>query len=172
MIETAPVKLGAAVLAARYDNGYWVKMPDGNYRNTSKRVLPEASDSVWSLKFAKTVVGAGAPWDRVLGQELELVPLADPATLARGQVLQVRVLFHGQPLPGVEVEQGDGVTRVAETDIPRFRTDDQGIASIPIAQGGLTLLAVDYLVKPSGTPNLAAGDLCNATLAFTAGERS
>lgn len=169
VVETAPVETDAAVLAARYDNGYWVKMPDGEYRNTSKRVVPGAPNSSWSMKFAKAVVGAGGPWSRVLGHELELVPLADPAAAVRGGVVQVQVLFRGQPLPGVDVERGDGVTPVE--DIPRFRTDDRGIAAIPIAEDGLNLLAIDYLVKPSGTPDLAAGDLYNATLAFEVGER-
>ena len=54
---------GRTLLAARYDNGYWVKIGDNLYRNVSKRMAPNAIDSLWSAKFAKSVTGAGAPWN-------------------------------------------------------------------------------------------------------------
>jgi nickel transport protein len=157
---------GRTLLAARYDNGYWVKIADNLYRNVSKRMAPDAIDSLWSAKFAKAVTGPGAPWDMALGHELEIVPLTDPAVARVGESLQVRVLFRGQPLAGAEVERGDGVTPMNEADIPRFKTDGDGIATIPIVKWGPTLLVIDHRVAPSGTPEIAAADLFNSTFAF------
>jgi nickel transport protein len=74
-----------ALLAVRYDNGYWVKVSDTVYRNATRRFAPEAQDSIWSAKFAKTLTGPLAPWQRVVGHELELVPLRNPAEIKRAR---------------------------------------------------------------------------------------
>ena len=157
---------GRTLLAARYDNGYWVKIADNLYRNVSKRMAPDAIDSLWSGKFAKAATGAGAPWDTALGHELEIVPLTDPAAVRVGESLRVRVIFRGQPLAGAEVERGDGVTPMKEADIPRFKSDGDGIAAIPIVKAGPVLLVIDHRVTPSGTPDIASADLFNCTFAF------
>ncbi len=169
VVESRPFKDdGHALLAARYDNGYWVKTADGVYRNATRRLVPDAVESIWSSKFAKAVTGAGSPWKTILGHDLELVPLSDPAAIASGQTLMLRVMFHGKPLPGAEVERGDGVTVVPEKDIPRFVTDADGIAAVPIVSSGATLLVVDHRVSPSAVPDIAGSDLYNATFWFTA----
>ena len=56
---------------------------------------------------------------------------------------------------------------MAEKDIPKFRTDQDGIAAIPILKSGAQLLAIDHRVTPSLTPELAATDLYNVTLWFS-----
>ena len=160
------------LVAARYDNGYWVKIGDDLYRNVSKRMAPDALDSLWSAKFAKTVTGAGAPWSSVLGHELEIVPLTDPALARAGESLRVRVLFRGAPLAGAALERGDGVRPIKEADIPKFQTDGEGIAAVPIERAGPVLLVIDHRVTPSGTPEIAATDLYNATFAFKAQARA
>jgi uncharacterized GH25 family protein len=157
---------GRTLIAARYDNGYWVKVADKLYRNASKRFVPDAMDSMWSAKFAKALTGAGAPWSTVVGHDLELVPLDDPAAVKPGKTLRLRLLFHGNPLPDAQVERGDGITVIKEEDIPRFRTDQDGTAVIPVVKPGPVLLAVDHRVVPSATPDIAAADLFNATLWF------
>jgi nickel transport protein len=50
-------------------------------------------------------------------------------------------------------------------------TDEDGAATIPITTTGPHVLAVDYKVAPSKTPELAEADLYNATFSFTIGER-
>jgi nickel transport protein len=78
--------------------------------------------------------------------------------------LRVRVLFRGKALADGEVERGDGKTKVTEKDIPKFRTDQDGIAAIPILKSSAQLLAIDHRVSPSLTPELAAADLYTAAL--------
>ena len=134
-------------------------------------MAPNAIDSLWSAKFAKAVTGADAPWSTVIGHDLELVPLADPASVRPRENLRVRVLFRGQPLAGAEVERGDGLTPVKENELPRFKTDADGVATIPLPKGGPVLLAIDHRVAPSETPDLAAADLYNATLWFAVRRR-
>jgi uncharacterized GH25 family protein len=160
---------GHTLLAARYDNGFWIRTADGVSRNATRRLVPDAADSLWSVKFAKALTGPDAPWDKVLGHVLEIVPLSDPAKAKPGQTLRLKVLFQGKPLSGGAVERGDGVTAVAEKDIPRFPTDADGIASIPIVQAGQHLLVIDHRVSPSATPDQANSDRFNATLWFRVG---
>ena len=158
---------GHLMLAARYDNGLWVKTADGLYRNATRRLVPDATESLWSGKFAKALSGSDAPWQKVLGHELEIIPLSDPVKAKPGQTLRLRVLFHGKPLAGAEVERGDGVTAVPEKDIPRFTSDSEGIAAVPIVNPGPQLLVIDHRVVPSATPDQANADLFNATLWFS-----
>lgn len=155
-----------ALIAARYDNGYWAEIAENFYRNTSRRVVPGAKDSLWSMKFAKAITGRNAPWDKVVGHVLEIVPMTDPAAVKEGEALRVRVLFAGKPLPGVQVERGDGLTPLAETAIAKFTANGDGVLDIPIVARGPQLLAIDYRVTPSATPDLAAADLYNATFWF------
>jgi len=152
-----------AVLTARYDNGYWVRTP-GGMRNTSKRWYPAATESLWTAKSAKTLLGPGA--NRiVIGQDLELMALDDPFALKAGQPLRVSVLLHGMPLPNAEVRLEDGTTLLADKDVPVFHAGSDGVASIPLERRGSYVLAVEY--RGAGRdPELAASDQYNATLAF------
>jgi nickel transport protein len=160
-----------ALVTARYDNGFWVETRQGSYRNSSRLVYPDAKERLWSIKFGKTVTAPGAPWDKIVGHESEIVPLSDPADVAPGNTLQILVLFRGTPLADAAVERGDGVTLMAETDIPKFHTDAAGVAAIPIVKAGPQLLAIDHKVVRSRAPQLAAHDLYNATLFFLVGDR-
>jgi len=170
VIKTRPIDdNGSALLAARYDNGFWAKTTDGTFRNATRRLIPDANESVWSGKFAKAVTGPNAPWPTVLGHDLELVPLSDPSAVKPGQSLRLRLLFRGKPLPGAEIERGDGATPVPEKDIPRFTTDAEGVAAVPIMKTGPHLLVVDHRVAPSASSDQADADLFNATFWFDLG---
>jgi uncharacterized GH25 family protein len=156
------------LLQARYDNGYWVKTPQG-YRNTSKRQVPDAERSLSSMKFAKALLhtgdGASDVFQTVVGHRLELVPLRNPFALKPKDTLQVRVYFEGKPLAGAGVEIGDGVTPRKEEEIPRYKTNSDGIAEVPIDRPGLQLLVVDHSAPPTH-PDLCDSDVSIATLSF------
>ncbi len=156
---------GDALVAASYDNGYWVRLDDGSYRNASKRAVPQASKSLWSMKFAKTVLGPSAPWDRVVGQLLEIVPMEDPS--AASGTIRVQVLFEGRPLADASVVATDGVNFKSEADQARAETGADGRALVPLRTAGPQVLSVSHRVRPSQTPELADADAYSATFAFT-----
>ncbi|GJE46562.1 hypothetical protein AEGHOMDF_5768 [Methylobacterium soli] len=116
------------------------------------------------MKFAKVVLGPEAPWDRVLGQTLEIVPLEAPTRAAAA--LRVRVLFEGRPVAGAEI----AVTSGEAAEATRVTADAEGVAQVPLAQAGQQILAVGHRVKPSRTPALADADSYTASLAFTTAE--
>jgi len=153
-----------AVLAASYDNGYWLNTPDGS-RNVSRRLIPQGTNTRWVAKFAKTLMGPGA-YTRVLGQELELVALEDPFALAAGKTLRVRVQLRGKPVTDAKVRILDGVTVMDPKDATFVPTDGTGIAAVPMNRRGLYVLAVEY-VTPAVSPGLADRDEFNSTLSFT-----
>jgi uncharacterized GH25 family protein len=153
-----------AVLAASYDNGYWLNTPEGA-RNVSRRLIPQGSNTRWVAKFAKTLMGPGA-YTRVLGQELELVALEDPFTLAGGKSLQVRVQLRGKPVTDAKVRILDGVTVMDPKDARSVPTDASGVATVPLDRRGLYVLAVEY-VTAAVSPGLADREEFNSTLAFT-----
>jgi uncharacterized GH25 family protein len=153
-----------AVLAASYDNGYWLNTPGGS-RNVSRRLIPQGSNTRWVAKFAKTLMGPGA-YTRVLGQELELLALADPFALTAGKSLQVRVQLRGKPVTDAKVRVLDGVTVMDPKDAKSVPTDASGVATIPLDRRGLYVLAVEY-IAPAASPGLADRDEFNSTLTFT-----
>jgi uncharacterized GH25 family protein len=153
-----------AILAASYDNGYWLNTPEGS-RNVSRRLIPQGTNTRWVAKFAKTLMGPGA-YTRVLGQELELVALQDPFALASGKTLQVRVQLRGKPVTDAKVRILDGVTVMDPKDAKSVPTNASGIATVPLDRRGLYVLAVEY-VAPAVSPELAEHDEFNSTLAFT-----
>ena len=164
---------GTWLVAARYDNGYWVKT-DYGHRNTSKLEFPNASESLHSMKFAKALLANGTSTPsmatRVIGHRLELVPLDDPFSVQMAGKLRVRVLFEGKPLTGVGVEIGDGVTPKKEEEIPRYPTNAEGIAVLPIGRAGLQVIAVDYKMV-SHYSDLADKEMLAATLSFDIAEK-
>lgn len=155
---SVPLPAGASMVAARYDNGFWVKTADG-YRNTSRHNLPDNLSSVWSEKYAKLLLdGAGST--RPAGHRLELVPLTDPYGLKPGEKLRLRVDYAGKPLAGAKVEIGDGKT---EADPPLTVTaDSRGIVAVDLLPGE-TVLLVEHQ-GPGSFPNLADKDQMAAAL--------
>jgi uncharacterized GH25 family protein len=172
VLSTVPLVVGGAGVlgfAAQYDNGYWVSTSQG-YRNTSKRQVPDGDPSLYSMKYAKALFFTGEAaskdaYGAVLGHRLELVPLSNVFSAKVGETVKVRVLFEGKPLAGAEVESGDGLTITDEKEMPRYRTNQDGLADIPITRAGPYLLVVDH-VSPAAHPDLASKDLSNATLSF------
>jgi nickel transport protein len=64
-------------------------------------------------------------------------------------------LFHGKPFVGGAVERGDGLTPMAEPDIPRFKAGNDGIDHIlTVATGAGCNNARELALprKPVGIP--------------------
>lgn len=142
------------LVAARYDNGLWARMPavagaKAVARNTTRVMMPQATLVTNNLKYAKAWVGAAddtAAFSRVVGHLLELVPQRNPASLKPGETLDMRVLFNGQPAADVEVELSN------LEDVPgaaqRFRSDNQGIVRIKLYDRGVNTIGA-LLEKPN-----------------------
>ncbi|AWB19708.1 DUF4198 domain-containing protein [Methylobacterium currus] len=163
-------KPGRTLVAATYDAGYWTTLRDGTRLNAGRRLVPDAREGRWSVKYAKAAFGPGAPWLRVVGHTLEIVPVEVPGPTAGA--IRVRVLFRGAPLPGADLYYGDSGMEPERAGVPAYTTDPEGIATVPIRKAGSQVLTVTQTVSPSATPTLADEDVYTATFAFRLDEPS
>lgn len=98
-------------------------------------------------KFAKTYVVAGTPaegWKTPVGLKIEIVPLADPASLKAGQTLPIRLLYNGKPLADTQVEMAVSINPKAVTRTRiAGRTDAKGELKVTdLMEGKVRLHAV------------------------------
>ncbi len=96
---------------------------------------------------------------RPVGLPLEIVPLQSPFDLRAGQSMQVRLLWQGKPLAGASV----GSITEPTPDRTFATTDAQGVAHIPLARAGRTLIFSVYL-RPTDTPGHWLSDFSTLTV--------
>ena len=151
LAKTATKGMVPQMAAARYDNGLWVELPavgsaKAEWRNTSRFMLPSAASVMASVKFAKGYAGNSADsvvYARTTGHLLELVPQKNPFSIRKDEKLPVLLLLNGKPLAGQGIEVSDLKSKMPEDKIPRYVTDANGIAQVPLKPRGVNTLAVD-----------------------------
>lgn len=114
-----------------------------------RRALPETAIVEAYVRSAKALVQVGPvrpdDSDRPLGLAFELVALANP--YAGGDVLPVRLSWQGEPVAGAPIS----IFRMSdEVERHLVRTDADGRAEIPIADGGEFLLNAVHLEPVDG----------------------
>ncbi len=114
----------------------------------------------------KALVKVGTPGDadgasglpaRVTGQAIELLLLANPYALDPGDPLDVRVLLHGEPLPGVPVKAFNA-TAGAPIASQTARTDEQGVARLVLDRPGAWLVRAVHLAPCSERSRVDCSD--------------
>ena len=119
-------------------------------------------------KFAKAIIQAGEPrtdnFNAVVGHPIEIVPLENPYKIEIGQSLRVRVLRDGLPVANELVyasheghyeADSEGIVDEAVS----VRTDDAGLAVIPIGSDGLWYVRVIDLVRIGASEHWYSGIL-------------
>jgi hypothetical protein len=97
-----------------------------------------------STQFSKTLFAPSGVSTLPLGLRFELVPLADPMTLAPGTPIAFKLLFDGRPLAGAPI-----LTNIDQES----KTDANGVAHITFEKSGVHLLYATHQVpaaKDSG----------------------
>ena len=105
-------------------------------------------------KFAKTLLNPSHDdklYAKVLGQDLELVLLTNPADVKPGSPLSVQVLLHGKPVPNAAVGlTHDAFTKEQDTYKFKTQTDAQGKASFTVDAPALWMLRTTVVEKTPG----------------------
>ena len=105
-------------------------------------------------KFAKTLLNPSHDdklYAKVLGQDLELVLLTNPADVKPGSPLSVQVLLHGKPVPNAAVGlTHDAFTKEQDTYKFKAQTDAQGKASFTVDAPALWMLRSTVVEKTPG----------------------
>lgn len=152
-----------SVVAASYDNGFWVTAPgDRLERNASALLIPNGTGKHWTVKYAKLLLGPGS-YSKVLSARLELVAMKDPFSNP-GSTLPVKLLLNGKAYPGADITYTDGLEPLSDKDQPSVKTGADGVAQVPFHKG-LELLTTDLNADPLD-PTLSEKDHIYASLTF------
>ena len=77
---------------------------------------------------------------RPIGSRLEVVPLVNPADIAPGGTMTVRVLFDGKPVAARVQTTYDGYSDKEHGYVTKTKTGDDGMVELPIEAPGLWLV--------------------------------
>ncbi|MCS7233770.1 MAG: DUF4198 domain-containing protein [Synergistetes bacterium] len=118
-----------AILTVFFDNGYWVKTPEG-WKNMSKVEYGKpVEDSSHPLKYSKLILSWSEASLKPVGLEFEIIPLNQPI---KDKELGLQVLYKGKPTPDVTIEiQGSDKT---------FKTDKNGTVIITGIREGYNVI--------------------------------
>lgn len=136
-----------------------------------QRGLPKKGFTEAYSRFAKSLIksGSGDGEDQATGLEFELVLLTNPYT-ETDKDLVIQVLWEGKPLSGAQLtaffkpqqSPDDGIVHV------RYKTDRQGIASIPRpVTKGIMLLNAVHMIEPDAKTILKTGAVWESLWAST-----
>lgn len=91
-------------------------------------------------KSAKTLVTVGNSkifsWDKVLGHVLEIIPIQNPESLKKGDMVSLKVLYNGKPLENALISAGYAGDSIDEGSNLEKRTNSNGIVEIPLSNAG------------------------------------
>jgi uncharacterized GH25 family protein len=142
-----------AVLVGNRVGAYYCIFTDGSYadgkRDEAARAYPQKTigRSHFYAKFSKTYLNPD-PRDTTyrtpLGQDLEIVPLTNPANIARGRNAEFQVFYKGRPLGNAEVSATyNGYDSQTENSYALTETTKQsGRVRFRISQSGIWLIRV------------------------------
>lgn len=132
-----------------------------------QRGQEQANGREYYSRCSKSLVnagdGPGAGFDRVLGYPLELVPRANPYTLAPGKELPLVLHYQGKPLAGVLV-----IAFTADQPARRFqaRTGPDGRVTLPLDRAGRWLVKAVHMIEVPDSDPAADWESFWASLTF------
>ena len=115
-----------------------------------ERHIQDARVQARTSAHYKTVIQVGGATEptptRAYGQPLEFVLLKHPFNVTLYETLEVQLVFQGKPLAGrlvhAESHSTDGRTKQVQ------RTDERGIARIPLDNRGKWIISTTYVIPP------------------------
>jgi nickel transport protein len=143
-----------AACTALLSSGYWTKTPRGT-KNLPKDEADTPLRSWLSYESVKRIDHWSEAFAAPLTENLEIIPLTDPAQMHEGDKVTVLVTFRGEPLAGVPV---------AYSGSTRGETDSEGRINIRLRKPGLQLLSASYRIPLESAR--ADEEVHTATLVF------
>jgi nickel transport protein len=145
-----------ALVTAVVDNGYWSKTIYG-WKEEPKRKASRVIEAIRQIYYTRMLIAwPDAAQPATSDHSIALIPLQNPFTMKPGDMMQVKVLYNGTPLPNVEMNGGEHNVL--------GKTDKDGMIKVPVIAGA-NLLSVEYKVKIKDDPDADTLDQ-TATLTF------
>lgn len=162
--KSAAVKpaANAALVAAMFDNKYWAKGADNKWSNGPKGTVANPTIAGPSFKMPKTYLAPMPAFAKPVGFDLEIVPLADPATLKPGDKLTVQVLLKGQPLAEASLVSDLFIHHDKKPE--KVKTDKDGKATVTVPKRPFAGVEVSHFAKDAGSN--VEGTFYNASMTF------
>lgn len=146
-VSVAPLAEGSYLAVSGRQAQWYTKSPEGS-QDKPKNQVPGASQCIRSVKYAKAVINLGQTLGDVsqpVGQNLEIVPLANPGGLKAGGELPIQVLFEGKPLGGCQIfATFAGFSGESNVFAFAAKTDKQGQAKVKVWHPGLWLVLAKH----------------------------
>jgi len=143
---------GTYLLAGHRKGMIWSQTTQG-WKQASKKELQGVLSSGKYEKFCKTIVVAGQPdegYKKILGHQLEIVPLGDPQQAVIGKDLRFQILFDGKPLSTEVYATYDGFTDAPNTYAYFTEADENGVGRVKITHPGTWMVRVQHkLTEPT-----------------------
>ncbi|MCD6578868.1 DUF4198 domain-containing protein [bacterium] len=140
---------GTYLVVAKKKGGFFTKTTEGYKRGYSKKGLKNVIKCTYSEKYTKAIVNVGKAggknFSKVLGHDLEIIPLSDPGNLAEGDYLPVKIAFRRKVLacqPVYATYLGFSTEKAAFAYTTK--TTAEGIAKIRIIKSGIWLITTEY----------------------------
>jgi uncharacterized GH25 family protein len=153
-----PDDASSTIVMANKIGDIWSVTPDGWKAGTRKSLEDQGIKVVRASltdKFVKTIINPSASdtnFNTEVGQELEVVPITNPANASVGQYYQVKILFKGQPASMPVFATYDGFVKEYENTYAYYtESDENGVANIKITAPGLWIIRASKDNEP-GVP--------------------
>lgn len=98
-------------------------------------------------KFAKTLINPSSDdglYKKVLGQDLEIVLLTNPADVKPGGDIKAEVLLNSKPVKAPLGLTYDGYSKEMDTYMTKVETGADGMATLKVTKPGLWMLRTEY----------------------------
>ncbi|MFW5862845.1 MAG: DUF4198 domain-containing protein [Spirochaetota bacterium] len=123
---------------------YWTQTTQGWKEDVSKTQVKRPLKGIYSGKFTKSFISTGSEsgkaWSTRVGHELEILPQNDPASLEKGDMLVIRVLFKGEPFNGTVFATYDTYSEKKDNFALSISKGKKGVYRIPIHNDGKWLI--------------------------------
>ena len=141
-----PENEGSYLLCGHRKGVIWTNTSEG-WKQASKKGLKNVISSGKYEKFCKTLINVDTPdndtYKQVVGHDLEIVPMDDPAALAPEDEGRFKVLFKGQPLATTVYATYDGFSPRPNTWAYMTETDENGIAYVKLHHAGTWMIRTE-----------------------------
>jgi len=160
-IAIEPTKQTAVVTVA-FDYGYWSNDTQGNWLNLPMDQVQGSTVGTHAIKYSVNYLGAVNEIKTFSDIPYQIVPLVDPTKLNVGDSLTVQVLHEGKPMADVDI-----IPDVINHHTVTIKTDADGKAVVPVANGSINVIGMELTVPYEGKDQKATRSKVFSSFSFT-----
>jgi uncharacterized GH25 family protein len=164
---------GSSLIFAEKEGEIWSVTNEGSKPGPRKALEDQGfkvTRSTLNDKYAKAFVNISEDdgnFDTVLGQDLEIVPVTNPAAAKVGEYFKVKILHKGQPVPTPVWATYDGFCAEFQNTYAYYtEADSEGVANIKITAPGLWIIRTSKDGDPGAEGEYDSRSL-RSTMTFT-----